>query len=183
MGLEIGLWLGRSLNLSNLLIPPRRSQLQDTQMFAIIVQMALLAAATATGAAGAGGRGRQLDGLDGPADPESVLARFSQSVAAQLSRSNHHVPCFLSAAACCTLTQLTRGCNMIEGAIARHRQILIKFPSKYKQEASCPLLNLLVYERPTKSSKDSGTMAWLVDHLPIIHQQAANCIFISARSS
>ena len=43
------------------------------------------------------------------------------------------------------------------------------------------LLNLLVYESPTKISKDSGTMALLVDYLPIIHQQAANCIFISAR--
>ena len=33
----------------------------------------------------------------------------------------------------------------------------------------------------TNSSKDSGTMALLVDHFPIIHHQATNCISTSAR--
>ena len=43
------------------------------------------------------------------------------------------------------------------------------------------LLNLLVSIFKTNSSKDSGTMALLVDNLPIIQHQASNCIPTSAR--
>ena len=49
------------------------------------------------------------------------------------------------------------------------------------QGVASALLNLLVSRFKTNSSKDSGTMALLVDHLPIIHHQATNCISISAR--